>query len=158
MNTKTNFNITPYRSAFEESFDKLFEDFFTSKPTLHKFFNVAKDKSNYPKCDVHLLENGNLMFEAAVPGMKKEDINVELDNNILVISGKTQKARSANEENYFIKELKRSSFSRKFEIQEPINTNENVHAELKNGILYVIIPMEKNKKIPFSNKKSINIE
>ncbi|MEY3425906.1 MAG: hypothetical protein RL265_1305 [Bacteroidota bacterium] len=74
----------------------------------------------------------------AAPGLKKEDINIELANNVLTISSEKQEEKEEKEEsgNYYRKEFNYQSFSRSFTLPE--NANESkIEASYKDGILHV---------------------
>jgi HSP20 family protein len=106
-----------------------------------------KTKRGYPKVDVYR-QDDDLVFEAAVPGMKKEDLSIELEENILTIRGESQaKLVELSEEDKdkkvlhapYIKELKRSSFVRRFTLPVYLDVGnmDKVDATLEDGILYL---------------------
>jgi HSP20 family protein len=90
--------------------------------------------------------------EVDLPGMKKEDINIQIEDNTLVISGERKVKEELKEENYYKIESRFGSFSRSFSLPEDADI-ENIHAESKDGVLEVVVPklqtqnVEKIKKV-----------
>ena len=90
-------------------------------------------------------------IEVDLPGMKKEDINIQIEDNALIISGERKLKDEMKEENYYKIESSFGSFSRSFSLPENVDI-ENIHAESKDGVLEVTIPklekeIQKVKKI-----------
>ena len=84
-------------------------------------------------------------LEVAVPGMKKSDFNVDVDNKILSISSETQSEKSEKEENYTRREFGYSSFKRTFTLPDSVNSDK-IKAIYKEGILSVILPKKEEAK------------
>ncbi|WP_228851507.1 Hsp20/alpha crystallin family protein [Aegicerativicinus sediminis] len=84
-------------------------------------------------------------LEIAVPGMKKSDFNVDVDNKILSISSETQSEKSEKEENYTRREFGYSSFKRTFTLPDSVNSDK-IKAIYKEGILSVILPKKEEAK------------
>lgn len=81
-------------------------------------------------------ENDKIIVEAALPGVKKEDIDVSLQGGKLLISGVRV---GQADRNYYLKELSYGSFEREIALPEQINS-EDIRAEYTDGILKVSIP------------------
>ena len=83
----------------------------------------------------------------AVPGMKKEDFKVEIDNNMLTISSEKeeQKEETRKKDNYIRKEFNYQSFFRSFSLPEYID-EDKVEASYKDGILHVTIAKKEGVK------------
>ncbi len=85
--------------------------------------------------------------ELDLPGIKKEDIEITTEDNILTISGERKMKEEIKEDDYYKVESAYGKFSRSFTLPEKIDV-ENIHAESKDGVLEVIIPKlseEENK-------------
>ena len=97
-------------------------------------------------------ENDQYCIEVDLPGIKKEDM--EIDNNILNISGKREFKNETKEENYYRIESVYGTFSRSFTLPEKVDV-ENIKASSVDGVLEVVIP-----KLPVSvtNVKKIEIQ
>ena len=92
--------------------------------------NVKEDEKSYT-------------LELAVPGLGKEDINVEIEKDVLMISSKEKTEKTEGAENgYSRKEFGFESFCRNFTIPENADI-EKIDAKFKNGILNVSIPKSK---------------
>jgi HSP20 family protein len=101
---------------------------------------------------VDIYEEGNeMVMKADLPGIKKEDIKVELTENVLTISGEKRKEEKTETESYFRHERVFGSFYRRFELPGDLDT-EKIKAHYEDGILELKIPMlkeseRKHKKI-----------
>jgi len=84
--------------------------------------------------------------EVDLPGVKKEDVHVEVEDNVLTISGERKTKKEVKEKDYYKMESSYGKFQRSFTLPE--NTDaENIEANSKDGVLEVVIPkMKKSKK------------
>lgn len=89
----------------------------------------------------------DFLLQMVLPGYEKTDIIIDVDNQILQVSSK--KETPANEKETVLKrEFITKPFERKFELPESVDTDK-IEAELKDGILMVVIPkMEYAKAKP----------
>jgi len=94
-------------------------------------------------------------IEADLPGMKKEDIKIELKDDTLVISGERNLKDEVKEDDYYKIESSFGSFSSSFTLPENIDS-ENIHAESKDGVLEITIPKLEKEKIDTVKKININ--
>jgi HSP20 family protein len=90
--------------------------------------------------------------EVDLPGIKKEDIEIDVEDNVLIISGDRKIENEIKEEDYYKLESSYGKFSRSFTLPERVDT-ENIHAESKDGVLEVIVP-----KLKEQEKKAKKIE
>jgi HSP20 family protein len=93
-------------------------------------------------------EEENLIFKAELPGMEKNDLTVDLNNNVLSI--KADKKRDSK--SYLRAETYYGSMSRSFTI--PYSVDENVDASYKDGILTLVL----KKKVDYKQLKKIEIK
>lgn len=88
--------------------------------------------------------------EVDLPGVKKEDINVDVKEGVLTISGERKTKDEVKEEDYYKAESSYGKFERSFSLPDNVDV-ENIHAESEDGVLEVVIPkfekVEKVKKI-----------
>ena len=124
---------------------RVFED--DSTPSL---FRKNRYLSNLGSTNVQENEN-EYKVEIQVPGFKKEDITLEVENNYLTISGKVENKKESD--NYKLKEFNRETFYRSFTLPDNIDSD-NINAECKDGILTLSI----KKKEIVSNKKVLEIK
>lgn len=77
--------------------------------------------------------------EVDLPGVNKEDIHVDVKDNIVTISGERKAKEEVKEEEYYKVESFYGKFERSFTLPENIDV-ENIHAESEDGVLEVVIP------------------
>lgn len=115
-----------------DDFDRVFRDL-SSLPQL-KMSNVAFDLA------VDVYEDGdNLIAEMNLPGLKGDDIDIELEDNHLRISGKREEVQEKKEKSHYAKEIRRGTFERLISLPNAINS-EKVDAEYKDGVLKITMP------------------
>jgi len=91
-------------------------------------------------------------IEVDLPGMSKDDIDIQIEDNNLIISGERKIKEELKEENYYKIESSYGTFKRSFSLPEDADI-ENIHASSTDGVLEVVIPKlkkekeQKNKKI-----------
>ena len=135
--------ITPFDSIINELFNDNFASL--SKAFGEDFFV----KGSYPK--VNVMDNEtSITIEAAVPGMAKEDITLEIKDDTLTISGKSNQHSEQSGSSYVRRELKKSRFERSFALGENLD-KDNITASCENGILTMTLPkLSPEEKIPTS--------
>ncbi|MET0759722.1 MAG: Hsp20/alpha crystallin family protein [Flavobacterium sp.] len=127
----------------------LIEDFFSKDIFDWADKNFAHVGANLPS--VNLKESDKkLEIEMAVPGMRKEDLKVEIDNDMIIISSEKEEEKEElrKKGNYIKKEFHYQSFYRSFFLPDYIDENK-IEATYKDGILHVII----GKKVSGKGKK-----
>jgi HSP20 family protein len=76
------------------------------------------------------------VVRADLPGMSKDDINVEITDDALVIRGERRSEREENEEGYYRSERSYGSFYRRIPLPEGVSA-ENANATFRNGMLEI---------------------
>lgn len=109
------------------------------------FGGLENYKSTFPPVNIQETETG-FELELSVPGRKKEDFNVEIDEHILTITSEAKKEEEVKGENYTRKEFSYSSFKRAFTLPETVN-EEGIKASYENGILSFTLP-KKEEALP----------
>jgi len=94
-------------------------------------------------------------IEVDLPGMKKEDISIQVEDNKLLISGERKVKEEIKEENYYKVESSFGTFSRSFSLPDDADI-ENIHAESKDGVLEVVVPKLEVQKVEKTKKIAIN--
>ena len=116
----------------------------------------GKNAAHMMKTDVKETETG-YEIDIDLPGFKKEDIHLELNNGALTIS--TQKSLEKKEENDKDKVLRQERYSgamsRSFYVGDQL-TEEDIKARYEDGVLHLIVPKQEARKVP--EKKTILIE
>jgi HSP20 family protein len=93
-----------------------------------------------------LIENkDNFVVTAELPGIRKEDIKVTVQNNMLIISGEKKKETENKGDTWHRVERSYGSFNRTFDLPALIDANK-INAEFKDGILRVHLPKVEEAK------------
>jgi HSP20 family protein len=137
------------RDTFLTPFDKMFDSIVESQyPDITKSVGVKPFAgSAYPKVNVYEYDD-KVGIVAEIPGLDKKQLNVEVEEGILTISGEKHNTFEDDGAKVLRRELKQSSFKRSFELGEQLD-GDNIDARFKDGVLTVSIPKiepEKPKK------------
>lgn len=84
-------------------------------------------------------DGSDIIAEMNLPGLQGEDIEVEVEDNHLRISGKREEVNEKKEKNHYTKEIRRGSFERIIAIPSPVQQGK-VTAVYKDGVLKVTMP------------------
>ncbi|MBX7205661.1 MAG: Hsp20/alpha crystallin family protein [Bacteroidia bacterium] len=124
--------------------DSMIPKFFNNS-FFNEFFPEATSDSRFfsPKVDIVEKEN-QFEVHASLPGMTKEDIKIDLKNELLTISGERKFQNEQKEAKYHLVESHYGSFSRSFTLPETVN-KEQIQAEFTNGILTLVLPKSEPK-------------
>ena len=139
----------PDRDEFLTPFDKIFDQMMdTQFPEVVKQVGVKPYQgSAYPKVNVYEYED-KVGIVAEIPGLDKSQLNVEVEDGTLTISGDKHGVWEEEGAKVIRRELKASSFKRSFQLGELLD-GDNIKANFKDGVLSVSIPKvepEKPKK------------
>jgi HSP20 family protein len=134
---RTNDNGMPVISA-------LLNDFFNEGWFDSSLSNWRSAGSTLPA--VNIRENSdNFLIEVAAPGMKKENFNVELDNDVLTISSSIE-GQSKEDGQYMRREFSYQSFQRSFSLPKDKVNGEKISARYVDGILTLEVPKREEAK------------
>jgi HSP20 family protein len=109
------------------------------------FGGMENMASNVPAVNVKDNER-NFELELAVPGRKKEDFNIEVDNDVLTISFEVKSEEAQKTENYTRREFSLKSFKRAFTLPETVD-KDKIDATYMDGILKFTLP-KKEEALP----------
>ena len=131
------------------------------RPFGHGFFRDFENEfsNNETTCRGHvpavnIQENEkHFILEVAVPGMKKDDFKINLDNQVLTISKEENKEKEEKKDNYTRREFVYNSFSRSFKLPKTILVDK-IKADYKDGILMISLP--KDEKVTLTREISVN--
>lgn len=105
---------------------------------------------------VNVLEREkDYVIEMAAPGMKKENFEIEIDNDQLIIEGKVNGDNIEEKANYTKREFAYNNFKRVFTLPETID-GQNISAQYKDGILS--ITLAKKPEAQVQDKKMIKVK
>jgi HSP20 family protein len=132
--------------SFRSNFDSLFW------PWEHRGQQWAQHRT--PPMDVADLGD-HYMLRLEMPGIPKDDINIEVTANSIEVSATHDETTEEKEKNYLRRERSNARFYRALELPEELNID-NVNAELKDGVLKISLP--KIEPRPEQRPKKITIK
>jgi len=136
------YNNPLFTTRLNNVFDSLFDE-----------SNINNTKNKFqPKVNISENEK-SFSVNAELPGVKKEDIHVDLAENKLTISGEKKSSNEDKKENYHLIENRFGSFSRTFHLPDNAN-REKIEARFEDGVLSLMILKKKEDKV--INKITIN--
>lgn len=141
--------LMPYGGDLFDELKSPFDDFF-------KKFDVRPEFKNVMSTDIVEKDDGLEMI-VDLPGVKKEDIKIELNKEYLIItaSSNVEKEEKDDSKNYLRRERSTGRYRRSFFVGDEL-TEDDIKAKFENGTLTINLPKKEQKKI--EEKKTINIE
>jgi len=130
----------PFREMMDlrSEFDRLFEESLSGPRSRWQLTNWGMD--------VDVAENeDNFVVKASLPGMKPEDIDISLTNNVLTIKGEMKQDETIDEDQYHVRERRYGSFSRTVTLPVQVNS-EAVEAKYEDGVLTLEVPKAEEVK------------
>lgn len=128
-----------FRDEMESLFRRSFEPFreYEEEPERGKMVHTPPIEI----CD----KNGNIEIKAQLPGIKKEDINVEISNDSIKISAETKQEHKEEQENVYRSEFRYGKYVRNISLPEEVISSE-AQAEFTDGILHISAPKAKKEE------------
>lgn len=130
--------LRPRRSAWDlqDEFHRFFEDFGQDLSPAEEEFRPAMDIRETDEAYI---------VEADVPGIKKDDIQIEVNNDVLTIKGERKEEHEEKEKDYHRMERQYGSFRRSISIPGGIK-HDAVEAKFDDGVLRVTLPKREDTK------------
>jgi HSP20 family protein len=107
-----------------------------------------------PAVDVYQTKN-DVVIEASLPGLKAEDVNLSIENDVLTIEGKIEQKSEVDDKEYYRREVRMGSFHRAVALPASVQSDK-ADAKFEDGILKVVIPKAEHAKPKTINIKVIN--
>lgn len=126
------------RSDVDGMFQRFFDDPF--------FANKLSGRNVTPACNI-IEKSDKYIIEVEIPGVEPEDVEIDVESNMLKIKGERQEHSEHEDEETQIHTMEHNygSFHRSFTLPEGIQ-EEAISAHNKNGILFIELPKDKEKK------------
>ena len=141
--TLIKYNPNKYRpTSFGRLLDTFFDDRFQGGAQQVDFTPTVDISETDKAFDIHL----------AIPGVKKADVNITLENDQLTISGERTIEKETDEKNFHSRESFFGTFSRTFNLPEIVNVDK-IDAKQEDGILKITLPKDEKK----TTKKLIKV-
>ena len=109
------------------------------------FQTEAFNQAWVPAVDIYETENHEVVIKAELPDVKKEDIGVTVENNVLTLTGERKQEESVKREQFQRVERRFGSFSRSFSLPATVNAS-HIAASYKDGVLTVRLPRREEAK------------
>jgi HSP20 family protein len=116
------------------------------------FGEVSDDRPRgwTPAIDV-VREDGKLVLSADIPGIKPEEVKIQVEDDVLTVSGQHEEREEHKEKDYIRRERRMGSFYRSMSLPPGVDA-ENIKATTRDGVLEVTIPLPKE-----AEKKAVEI-
>jgi HSP20 family protein len=120
---------------------------------VDRLFDTFQDEANYPafsrnefspSCDIEETED-HYLISMDMPGMKKDDIKIELRGNQLMISGERKEEKEDKSKGRYRSERSWGSFARSFSLPDDVKADD-VMTDYHNGVLQVAVPKVEESK------------
>jgi HSP20 family protein len=114
-------------------FDRMFDD-----------LTDGRERAWTPAVDVER-DNGNIVVRADVPGIKPEEVKIEIEDDILTVSGEHEERTEEKDKHFLRRERRYGSFSRSMALPPGVEAKK-IKAKTHNGVVEVTIPLPKEAK------------
>jgi HSP20 family protein len=114
-------------------FDRLFDEVVS-----------GRERAWMPAIDVQR-DNGNMVVRADIPGIKPEEVKIEVEDDILTVSGEHEERKEEKGKHFVRRERRYGSFSRSMALPAGVDA-ESIKAETHDGVLEVTVPLPKEAK------------
>ena len=144
---------------FSEQLDNLFADFGLGRGVMAPIERGTNLAQGLWSPQVEMFERGkNLVVRADLPGLSKDDVNVEVADNGITIEGERKHENKEKGEGYYRSERMYGKFYRRLPLPDGVKA-ENAHATFRNGVLEVTMPAakpeqkRKSRRLPIAGER-----
>lgn len=130
--------LFPWNNANLKSFlssDDFFNNDFFEEDSLMPAMNVKEHEEDFE-------------IEFAAPGFSKKDFDVTIDEDMLNVSGEKRTEEKEEDEDFTRREFSYNSFKRSLKLPHSVNTDQDIKATYKNGILKLNLKKKEEAKVP----------
>ena len=130
--------FTPFREmlTLREAMDRLFDESFVRGATSANGYGLALDVQQ---------DNDNYVVRANVPGLKPEDLQIEVVDNTITVRGEVKSERKEEKDNYLLQERRYGQFSRSISLPTTVNAA-RAEATIEQGVLTLRVPKAEEAK------------
>lgn len=126
----------PNRNVMSKNFSDIMDEFFNDVVNTNR-------ESFVPGIDISETDD-QFLISAELPGMKKDDIDISLDNGRLTISGERKFEKEEEGKTFHRVETRYGSFNRSFQLPDNVD-EESINAKYENGLLNISIDKAEDK-------------
>ena len=122
-------NLVTHRPSLgnvDRWFDALFQDWHRPSAIAAPPVDIRQDSDGY-------------RVEVELPGLKKKEFSVDVDNNLLTIASAKEPDRDSESSGYIVRERRVGAFKRSFMLPQDVDT-ERINASFEDGLLTVTVP------------------
>lgn len=121
---------------------------------MNRAWNAVRDRGTEdaasggawtPAVDIYRLDSGEIVLKAELPGLRREDIDISVENSTLTIRGERRREEGVHESAYHRTERQYGSFVRSFTLPAAADTGA-VRAEYRDGVLTVRLPLREEAR------------
>ncbi|MFP4158851.1 MAG: Hsp20/alpha crystallin family protein [Desulfosalsimonas sp.] len=127
--------------TLQDRINRVFDDMFPATGEGGEDFGFFEWR---PSVDTYE-KDGAVMVKAELPGVKKDDVSIDVNNNVLSIKGERKDEENVEENNYYRRERFYGKFQRAFTLPDNVDT-EKIEATFKDGVLEVKVPKTEESK------------
>lgn len=131
---------SPFREM-QQQIDRLFEEFSTWQPSV---VDLSTSGAINPRCNMSE-DSANYYLKVEMPGIAKDQIKVELNNNILSISAERKEETRKEDEKQYYAEFSHGSYYRAMTLPNAVD-EKKIEATFENGILSLKVPKSEASK------------
>ncbi|MDY6915966.1 MAG: Hsp20/alpha crystallin family protein [Candidatus Cloacimonadota bacterium] len=131
--TRSNRDLFPAMSMFDNFLQRFFDEDTNEENERMMAIDVIEDDNNY-------------VVKADLPGIKKDNINISVDDNELVIEAKHDEKKEEKKASYYRCERYSGNYRRSILLSENVDRN-NIDAKFKDGVLEVTLPKREPKPV-----------
>ena len=145
----TRWNPVREISTLRDAVDRLFDDSFFRPFRLFDGFGTGYGTG----LAMDIYDDGdNYVLDAAMPGVRPEDVDISLQHNTITIKGRLPEAEGREDRNYLLRELSGGEFVRTVTLPVEVNADK-VSATFEHGMLHLVLP-----KAPAYQAKRIQVK
>jgi HSP20 family protein len=136
-------SLVPYENPVTDLLDSFFSNW-SPRQILPGFFEKNLEGNLVPSVDVEETETGYLV-KTDLPGLTKEDININVEDGVMTISGEKKRETEKKDKHYSRYERSYGKFSRSFSLPNNVDSKK-VEAKYHNGVLVVTLTKTEGSK------------
>ena len=122
-----------------------FQEFAHLQNSINRVFSDHATRSWVPPVDIFQNGNKEVVIKAELPDMKREDIDITVDNGTLTLKGEKKFSNEAKEEQFHRIERRYGAFTRAFSLPDTVDATK-VAADYKDGVLTITLPLREEAK------------
>ncbi|MCF8111522.1 MAG: Hsp20/alpha crystallin family protein [Desulfobacteraceae bacterium] len=127
--------------TLQDRINRIFDDMFPATGEGREDMGLFEWR---PTVDTYEKDNA-IMVKAELPGVKKDDVSIDVNNNVLSIKGARKDEENVEDENYYRRERFYGTFQRAFTLPDNVDTDK-IEASFKDGVLEVKVPKTEESK------------